>query len=55
MHASDVDYVIRFLIDAGSGPDRDIIYNDDRVWITYTRLNEWTLEILGIGTVEDLG
>ncbi len=34
----------------GSG---EVLYHDGSVWILYRALNNWTIEIIGIGTVTD--
>jgi hypothetical protein len=30
-----------------------VLYHDSHVWIMYRMLNDWTLSVMGIGTVED--
>ena len=45
-----VDEAIRFSTTRG-----DTLYNDGTFWILYRALNNWTIEILGIGTVRDQG
>jgi hypothetical protein len=43
-----VDEAIRFSTMRG-----DTLYNDGSFWILYRALNNWTIEIIGIGTVSD--
>ena len=43
-----VDDAVRFSTSRG-----DTLYNDGTYWILYRALNNWTIEIIGIGTVSD--
>ena len=44
----EVDEAIRFSTTHG-----DTLYNDGSIWVLYRALNNWTIEIIGIGTVSD--
>ncbi len=45
-----VDEAIRFSTARG-----ETLYNDGAFWVLYRALNNWTIEVLGIGTVTDHG
>lgn len=42
-----VDEAVRFSTTHG-----DTLYNDGDVWLLYRSVNNWTVEVIGIGTVE---
>ena len=53
-YAPASDDVLRFPIDVGTGPSGGILYHDGRFWLLYRMTNAWTLEVIGMGTVEDV-
>jgi len=46
-----LDGETRFRFGLGDDEPEGRMYNDGRYWIIYHMINDWTLEILGIGTV----
>jgi hypothetical protein len=44
----EVDEVRKYRMQSG-----DVLYHDGTFWILYRALNNWTIEVLGIGTVAD--